>query len=61
LQCINRLKDVLGIPLSSLQRVAEVEETLDALGADVRDPPEAEQRRALAAGACGARAATARH
>jgi predicted component of type VI protein secretion system len=38
-------KDVQGIPLSSLQRVAEVEETLDALGTALGDQPDREQRR----------------
>ena len=45
LQRIKRLKDVLGIPLSSIKRLAEVEETLDALGAELRGPLDAEQRR----------------
>ena len=46
LQRIKRLKDVLGIPLSSLKRMAELEETLDALGTELRDPPDPQQRRA---------------
>jgi DNA-binding transcriptional MerR regulator len=46
LQRIKRLKDVLGIPLSALKRLAEVEETLDALGAELGGPLDAEQRRA---------------
>ena len=45
LQRIKRLKDVLGIPLSSLKRMAEVEETLDALGTALGDQPDREQRR----------------
>ena len=45
LQRIKRLKDVLGIPLSSIKRMAEVEETLDALGTELRDPPDPQQRR----------------
>src|SRR5438067_9893165 len=45
LQRIKRLKDVLGIPLSSIKRMAEVEETLDALGAELRGPLDPEQRR----------------
>ena len=45
LQRIKRLKDVLGIPLSSLKRLAEVEETLDALGTELRGPLDPQQRR----------------
>src|SRR5919197_1647805 len=44
LQRIKRLKDVLGIPLSSLKRMAEVEETLDALGTELRGPLDPQQR-----------------
>src|SRR5437764_13398855 len=45
LQRIKRLKDVLGMPLSSIKRMAEVEETLDALGPQLRAPPEPGNRR----------------
>ena len=45
LQRIKRLKDVLGIPLSSLKRKAEVEETLDALETALGDQLDREQRR----------------
>jgi MerR family transcriptional regulator, repressor of the yfmOP operon len=45
LQRIKRLKDVLGIPLSSLKRLAEVEETLDALGTELGGPLDPQQRR----------------
>jgi MerR family transcriptional regulator, repressor of the yfmOP operon len=45
LQRIKRLKDVLGIPLSSIKRMAEVEETLDALGTELRGALDPEQRR----------------
>jgi MerR family transcriptional regulator, repressor of the yfmOP operon len=47
LQRIKRLKDVLGIPLSSIKRLAEVEETLDALGTELGslfDPPQRRTR-----------------
>ena len=46
LQRIRRLKDVLGIPLSAIKRMAEVEETLDALGDELRAPRGDGQRRA---------------
>jgi DNA-binding transcriptional MerR regulator len=46
LQRIKRLKDVLGIPLSSIKRLAEVEETLDGLGTELRGLLDAQQRRA---------------
>ena len=60
LQRIKRLKDVLGIPLSSLKRLAEVEETLDVLGTELGGPLDAEQcRNALAVGVCRDRAAAA--
>jgi DNA-binding transcriptional MerR regulator len=45
LQRIKRLKDVLGIPLSSLKRLAEVEETLDALGTELGGPLDPQQAR----------------
>ena len=45
LQRIKRLKDVLGIPLSSLKRLAEVEETLDALGTELGGLLDPQQRR----------------
>jgi DNA-binding transcriptional MerR regulator len=45
LQRIKRLKDVLGIPLSSIKRLAEIEETLDALGTELRGPLDPQQRR----------------
>src|ERR671939_2221540 len=45
LQRIKRLKDVLGIPLSSIKRLAEVEETLDALGTELGGPLDPQQRR----------------
>ena len=45
LQRIKRLKDVLGIPLSSIKRLAEVEETLDALGTELPGPLDPQQRR----------------
>src|SRR5438270_1276511 len=45
LQRIKRLKDVLNVPLSSLKRLAEVEEILDAVGTEVRDPSAPQQRR----------------
>ena len=38
-------KDVQGILLSSLKRMAEVEETLGALGTALGDQPDREQRR----------------
>lgn len=47
LKRIKNLKDVLGIPLSAIKRMAEVEETLDALWLDLRAGLEPEQRRAL--------------
>jgi hypothetical protein len=43
-QRIKRLKDVLGIPLSSIKRLAEVEETLDALGTELGGPLDPQQR-----------------
>jgi DNA-binding transcriptional MerR regulator len=45
LQRIKRLKDVLGIPLSSIKRLAEVEETLDALGTELGGLLDPQQRR----------------
>ena len=45
LQRIKRLKDVLGIPLSSLKRLAEVEETFDALGTELGGLLDPQQRR----------------
>jgi DNA-binding transcriptional MerR regulator len=45
LQRIKRLKDVLGIPLSSIKRLAEIEETLDVLGTELRGPLDPQQRR----------------
>ena len=45
LQRIKRLKDVLGSPLSSIKRLAEVEETLDALGTALGEQSDREQRR----------------
>jgi DNA-binding transcriptional MerR regulator len=45
LQRIKRLKDVLGIPLSSIKRLAEVEETLDVLGTELLGPLDPQQRR----------------
>jgi DNA-binding transcriptional MerR regulator len=44
LQRIKRLKDVLGIPLSSIKCLAEVEETLDALGTELGGPLDPQQR-----------------
>ena len=44
LQRIKRLKDVLGIPLSSIKRLAEVEETLDALGTELGGLLDPQQR-----------------
>ena len=45
LQRIKRLKDVLGSPLSSIKRLAEVEETLDALGTELGGPLDPQQAR----------------
>jgi DNA-binding transcriptional MerR regulator len=45
LQRLKRLKDVLGIPLSSIKRLAEVEETLDALGTALGGRLDPQQRR----------------
>jgi DNA-binding transcriptional MerR regulator len=45
LQRIKRLKDVLGIPLSSLKRLAEIEETLDALATELGGSLDPQQRR----------------
>jgi DNA-binding transcriptional MerR regulator len=45
LQRIKRLKHVLGVPLSALKRLAEVEETLDALSTELGGPLDAQQRR----------------
>ncbi|HKO24609.1 MAG TPA: MerR family transcriptional regulator [Chloroflexota bacterium] len=45
LQRIKRFKDVLGIPLSSIKRLAEVEETLDALSTELGGPLDPSQRR----------------
>lgn len=46
LQRIRRLKNVLGIPLSSIKRMAEVEETLDALRDDLPGPVDSADHRA---------------
>ena len=46
LQRIRRLKDVLGVPLSSIKSMALVEETLDALRDELSGPLDAQQRRA---------------
>ena len=45
MQRIKRLKDVPGVPLASIRRMAEVEETLDALGTELRGPRDPAQRR----------------
>lgn len=49
LQRIRRLKDVLGAPLSAIKRMAEVEETLDALDDELSGPVHDERNRALLA------------
>ena len=46
LQRIRRLKNVLGIPLSAIKRMAEVEEALDSLGTELQGPLEPEQHQA---------------
>lgn len=46
LRRIRRLKDVLGIPLSSIKRMAEIEEALDELRDELRGPLDAAQRHA---------------
>ncbi len=49
LRRIRRLKDVLGVPLSAIKRMAQAEETLDLLRAELREthgPLDADERRA---------------
>ncbi len=45
LQRIKRLKDVLGIPLADIKRMAEVEETLEGLRGELKELLDRDERR----------------